>query len=44
MNQLQIFENKEFGKIRTVEVNNEPYCGKRCSGYIGIFQRTKSTC
>ena len=25
MNQLQIFENKEFGKIRTVEINNEPY-------------------
>lgn len=25
MNELKIFENKEFGEIRTVEVNGEPY-------------------
>lgn len=25
MNELQVFENKEFGSIRTVEINNEPY-------------------
>ena len=25
MNQLQIFENKEFGEIRTVQLNSEPY-------------------
>lgn len=25
MNKLQIFENKNFGKIRALEINNEPY-------------------
>ena len=25
MNELKIFENAEFGSIRTVEINNEPY-------------------
>lgn len=25
MNELQVFENKEFGKIRSLEINNEPY-------------------
>ena len=25
MNEIKIFENQEFGSIRTVEVNNEPY-------------------
>ena len=25
MNELQIFENKAFGKIRAIEINNEPY-------------------
>lgn len=25
MNELKIFENKEFGSIRTVQMNNEPY-------------------
>lgn len=25
MNDLRIFENKEFGKIRTSIINNEPY-------------------
>ena len=25
MNELKIFENQEFGKIRSVMVNNEPY-------------------
>ena len=25
MNELKIFENKEFGQIRTVQLNNEPY-------------------
>ena len=36
MNQLQIFENKEFGKIRTVEINNEPYfVGKDVAEILG---------
>lgn len=25
MNELQIFKNEEFGQIRTLEINNEPY-------------------
>lgn len=25
MNQLQIFNNKEFGQIRTVTIDNEPW-------------------
>lgn len=24
-NEVKIFENEEFGKVRTVEVNGEPY-------------------
>lgn len=25
MNELKIFKNEEFGEIRSLEVNNEPY-------------------
>lgn len=25
MNQIQLFNNPEFGSIRTVEINNEPW-------------------
>lgn len=25
MNQIKIFENPEFGSIRTLEINGEPY-------------------
>lgn len=25
MNKLMIFKNEEFGEIRSVEINNEPY-------------------
>ena len=36
MNQLQVFENKEFGKIRTVEINSEPYfVGKDVADILG---------
>ncbi len=36
MNELQIFENKEFGKIRTVEINSEPYfVGKDVADILG---------
>lgn len=36
MNEIQIFENKEFGKIRTVEINNEPYfVGKDVAEILG---------
>ncbi len=36
MNDLQIFENKEFGKIRSLEINNEPYfVGKDIAEILG---------
>ena len=25
MNELQVFENAEFGSVRTIEINNEPW-------------------
>ena len=25
MNELRIYENLEFGKVRTMEINGEPY-------------------
>lgn len=31
MNELQIFENEEFGAIRTVTIDNEPFF---CMTYI----------
>lgn len=43
MNQLQIFENKEFGKIRTVEINNEPYfVGKDVADILGYTNAPKA--
>lgn len=43
MNQLQIFENKEFGKIRTVEINNEPYfVGKDVAEILGYSDVSKA--
>ena len=27
MNELEIFKNEEFGEVRTLELNNEPYFG-----------------
>lgn len=36
MNELKIFESKEFGKVRTVEVNGEPYfVGKDIAMILG---------
>lgn len=43
MNELQIFENKEFGKIRTVEINNEPYfVGKDVAEILGYSDVSKA--
>lgn len=43
MNQLQIFENKEFGKIRTVEINDEPYfVGKDVADILGYTNARKA--
>ena len=36
MNDLQIFENSEFGQIRTIEINNEPwFVGKDIADILG---------
>jgi len=36
MNELQIFENAEFGKIRVIEINNEPwFIGKDVAAILG---------
>lgn len=43
MNQLQIFENKEFGKIRTVEIDNKPYfVGKDVAEILGYSDVSKA--
>ena len=36
---IQIFENKEFGKVRTLELNNEPwFVGKDVAEILGYSQ------
>ena len=36
MNKIRIFENEEFGKIRSVMLNNEPYfVGKDITNILG---------
>ena len=36
MNELQIFKNDEFGEIRSLEINNEPYfVGKEIATILG---------
>lgn len=37
MSELKIFNNEEFGKIRTVTIDNEPwFVGERCGSNFGI--------
>lgn len=41
MNELRIFENPEFGSIRTVEVNGEPwFVGKDVAEILGYEKPT----
>lgn len=43
MNELKIFENSEFGTVRTVIVNNEPYfVGKDVAEILGYERVTKA--
>ena len=43
MNDLQIFENEEFGKIRTVTINNEPwFVGKDVAISLGYTNPQKA--
>ena len=40
MNDLMIFKNEEFGEIRSLEINNEPYfVGKEIATVLG-YERT----
>lgn len=41
MNELQIFQNKEFGEVRSLVINNEPwFVGKDVASALG-FKNTK---
>lgn len=43
MNELKIFENPEFGSIRTVEVDSTPYfVGKDVAEVLGYTNPTKA--
>ena len=43
MNELQIFKNSEFGEIRTIEINNEPYfVGKDIANILGYGEPNKA--
>ena len=43
MNELKIFENKEFGSIRTVQLNNETYfVGKDIATALGYTNPQKA--
>ena len=43
MNELKIFENQEFGKIRSVMVNDEPYfVAKDICNILEIKKKTES--
>lgn len=43
MSKLEIFENSEFGEIRTVEINNEPwFVGKGVAEILGYERPTKA--
>ena len=43
MNDLQIFKNDEFGEIRTLTINNEPYfVGKDVAEILGYSNSSKA--
>ena len=43
MNELKIFNNKEFGKIRTVTIDNEPwFVGKDVAVILGYSNPQKA--
>lgn len=42
MNGIQVFNNPEFGSIRTLEINREPYfVGKDVATLLGYSNSTK---
>lgn len=43
MNELQIFQNEEFGTIRTVTIDNEPwFVGKDVAGILGYANQNEA--
>ena len=43
MNNLQVFNNNEFGEIRTIEINNKPYfCGSDVAKALGYAIPSKA--
>ncbi len=43
MNNLQIFKNQDFGEVRTVTINDEPYfVGKDVAEILGYERETKA--
>ena len=43
MNEIQIFKSAEFGSVRTVMINNEPYfVGKDVAGILGYININKA--
>ena len=43
MSKLQIFKNEEFGEVRTMEINGEPYfVGKDITKILGYQNASKA--
>ena len=43
MNEIKIFDNPEFGKVRTMEINGEPYfVGKDVAEILGYSNPRKA--
>ncbi len=44
MNEIQVFHNPEFGEIRTITIDNEPwFVGKDVAAILGYERITKAT-
>ena len=42
-NKIRVFENQEFGKVRTLEINNEPwFVGKDIASVLQYERTTKA--
>ena len=42
-NKIRVFENQEFGKVRTVVINDEPwFVGKDIANALGYERDTKA--
>ena len=45
MNEMKVFNNAEFGKIRTLNRDGEPwFVGKDVATALGVQQRKQGTC